>query len=182
MTKQQIIDIFLQDKSVMDVCRKLSPSLYDDLYQELCIVVLQEDGEKLIKAYNEGWFKNYCYKVLHNISRSAQHHSSVMHQISNYALDVEKKKQISEEQSVKMIEVYEKRLNAYIQHNWDKPKNKKSLNKRGRCLDVYWFDVRIVNELRVHKTLRAVANAINIPHDIVYRSLQKVRKELMMVA
>jgi hypothetical protein len=55
-----------QDKELKQICRKIGGNLADDLFQELMLILLEYDKEKLLSIYNKGYYKWFLVKTLTN--------------------------------------------------------------------------------------------------------------------
>lgn len=66
MTHLQIITNTSQDKDVKQICKKIGGNLSDDLFQELMIILLEYDKQKLVDIYNKGYYKWFIVKTLTN--------------------------------------------------------------------------------------------------------------------
>ena len=66
MTFLQLITKTSQDKELRQICRKIGGNLSDDLFQELMIILLEYNQEKLIDIYNKGYYKWFLVKTLTN--------------------------------------------------------------------------------------------------------------------
>jgi hypothetical protein len=66
MTFLELITKTSQDKELRQICRKIGGNLSDDLFQELMIILLEYNQEKLIDIYNKGYYKWFLVKTLTN--------------------------------------------------------------------------------------------------------------------
>ncbi len=55
-----------QDKELKQICRKIGGNLAEDLFQELMLILLEYDKEKLLSIYNKGYYKWFLVKTLTN--------------------------------------------------------------------------------------------------------------------
>ena len=66
MTFLQLITKTSQDKELRQICRKIGGNLSDDLFQELMVILLEYNEQKLIDIYNKGYYKWFLVKTLTN--------------------------------------------------------------------------------------------------------------------
>lgn len=66
MTFLEIITKTSQDKELRQICRKIGGNLSDDLFQELMVILLEYNEQKLIDIYNKGYYKWFLVKTLTN--------------------------------------------------------------------------------------------------------------------
>jgi hypothetical protein len=66
MTYLDVIIKTSQDKELKQICRKIGGNLADDLFQELMLILLEYDKEKLLSIYNKGYYKWFLVKTLTN--------------------------------------------------------------------------------------------------------------------
>ena len=66
MSFYEIITKTSQDKELRQICRKIGGNLSDDLFQELMVILLEYNQEKLIDIYNKGYYKWFLVKTLTN--------------------------------------------------------------------------------------------------------------------
>ena len=66
MTWHELINQTAKDKEIKSICRKIGGNLADDLYQELMIIILEYNKEKLLDIYNKGYYKWFIVKTLTN--------------------------------------------------------------------------------------------------------------------
>lgn len=66
MTSSELIKITVNDKELKKICKKIGGNLSDDLYQELMVILLEYDQNKLIEIYNKGYYKWFLVKTLTN--------------------------------------------------------------------------------------------------------------------
>ena len=71
LTKHIIVNEIANDKEYKNLCRKFSPQLFEDLYQDLMVILLQYDESKLILLHETGKIKFFIIKILMNQSRSS---------------------------------------------------------------------------------------------------------------
>ena len=55
-----------QDKELKQICRKIGGNLAEDLFQELMLILLEYDKEKLLSICNKGYYKWFLVKTLTN--------------------------------------------------------------------------------------------------------------------
>lgn len=70
LTKHSIVNEIANDKEYKSICKKLSPILHEDLYQDLMIILLKYDENKLIEIHNKNQLKFFIVKILMNQSKS----------------------------------------------------------------------------------------------------------------
>ena len=66
MTFLELITKTSQDKDLKQICRKIGGNLSDDLFQELMVILLEYNEQKLIDIYNKGYYKWFLVKTLTN--------------------------------------------------------------------------------------------------------------------
>lgn len=66
MTFLELITKTSQDKELRQICRKIGGNLSDDLFQELMVILLEYNEQKLIDIYNKGYYKWFLVKTLTN--------------------------------------------------------------------------------------------------------------------
>ena len=66
MSFLELITKTSQDKELRQICRKIGGNLSDDLFQELMVILLEYNQEKLIDIYNKGYYKWFLVKTLTN--------------------------------------------------------------------------------------------------------------------
>ena len=66
MTYLDVIIKTSQDKELKQICRKIGGNLAEDLFQELMLILLEYDKEKLLSIYNKGYYKWFLVKTLTN--------------------------------------------------------------------------------------------------------------------
>lgn len=66
MTFLELITKTSQDKDLRQICRKIGGNLSDDLFQELMVILLEYNEQKLIDIYNKGYYKWFLVKTLTN--------------------------------------------------------------------------------------------------------------------
>ena len=66
MTFYELITKTSQDKELRQICRKIGGNLSDDLFQELMVILLEYNEQKLIDIYNKGYYKWFLVKTLTN--------------------------------------------------------------------------------------------------------------------
>lgn len=67
MSRQHFINLLTNDIAYKQICRKVSSSMSDDLFQEMCLLILEIDEDRLppIDRFNF-WF----YRIASNMSNS----------------------------------------------------------------------------------------------------------------
>lgn len=82
--RQTIINKFIEDSSYKADCKRIVKSeLWSDLYQELCIAIIEMDEIKLAKAYCKGYMKFLAVRIMKNtVNRKGRRHNC-LHKISN---------------------------------------------------------------------------------------------------
>ena len=66
MSFLELITKTSQDKELRQICRKIGGNLSDDLFQELMVILLEYNEQKLIDIYNKGYYKWFLVKTLTN--------------------------------------------------------------------------------------------------------------------
>ena len=66
MTYLDVITKTSQDKELKQICKKIGGNLADDLFQELMLILLEYNPEKLVSIYNKGYYKWFLVKTLTN--------------------------------------------------------------------------------------------------------------------
>lgn len=66
LTARQIIEQVAKDKELRSLCGKLSPNLKDDLFQELMVILLEYDPQKIELIYKENRLRFFVVKILMN--------------------------------------------------------------------------------------------------------------------
>ena len=66
MNFYELITKTSQDKELRQICRKIGGNLSDDLFQELMLILLEYNEQKLIDIYNKGYYKWFLVKTLTN--------------------------------------------------------------------------------------------------------------------
>lgn len=71
MTASEIINQVARDPEYKTICRKfVSSDLYEDLFQELIIILLEKPSDKIEEVYRTGGIKWFIIRILQNQTRS----------------------------------------------------------------------------------------------------------------
>ncbi len=70
ITKHIIVNEIANNKEYKSLCRKFSPKLHEDLYQDLMVILLTYDESKLIFMHQTNKIKFFIIKILMNQTRS----------------------------------------------------------------------------------------------------------------
>jgi hypothetical protein len=68
MTNNEILNYLLKDNFIEEICSNITKnSKYkEDLFQEICLIILEYDNEKLNNAYNEKWVRYLIINIIKN--------------------------------------------------------------------------------------------------------------------
>jgi len=66
LTAKEIINQIANDREYYTLCGKLAPNFKDDLFQELMVILLEYDKDKIFKLYCENKIRFFVVKILMN--------------------------------------------------------------------------------------------------------------------
>ncbi|MCR4307036.1 MAG: glycosyltransferase [Candidatus Berkelbacteria bacterium] len=149
MLKQELIDE-VQKEEYKRICKKILPNFWKDLYQELCLTVLEYPAEKVEAIRSKRFF---LVGVLLRMGRS-----STSPFYKRYRVSYEIKEQVEE--------VYNKEEDEKIDrlcHHLDKQ---------------YWFDKEILKQYLQEGNVRKTMEKTGVSSWIIRQSILKTKKKL----
>jgi RNA polymerase sigma factor (sigma-70 family) len=91
MTKKKIIEDIYKDPAYRNVCRNIStPALFEDLFHEVIINLLELSDEKIIEAKEKKYLKFLFVKIAHNSwnSKHSPFYKKYRHNDINESIDL----------------------------------------------------------------------------------------------
>ena len=148
---------WLYDREFKQVFTNIGKDLWEDLRQEVALIVLEYDKEKMLEIENKGkqvfkfWIVRTCCNQLHS-------KYGKMWRLYNQLLPVEDiTKYIVEELEVDDSE----RTIAIIKH---------------KIKDLYWYDKEILRMYVQLGSVRKVSAQTGIPHTSIFITIKNIRK------
>lgn len=93
MTKTKIIEVIYKDPAYRNVCRNIAtPALFEDLFHEVIINLLELSDEKIIEAKEKRYLKFLFVKIAHNSwnSKHSPFYKKYRHNDINETIDLVK--------------------------------------------------------------------------------------------
>lgn len=93
MTKTKIIEVIYKDPAYRNVCRNIAtPALFEDLFHEVIINLLELSDEKIIEAKEKKYLKFLFVKIAHNSwnSKHSPFYKKYRHNDINETIDLVK--------------------------------------------------------------------------------------------
>jgi DNA-directed RNA polymerase specialized sigma24 family protein len=91
MTKTKIIEVIYKDPAYRNVCRNIAtPALFEDLFHEVIINLLELSDEKIIEAKEKKYLKFLFVKIAHNSwnSKHSPFYKKYRHNDINETIDL----------------------------------------------------------------------------------------------
>ena len=149
MTFLQLITKTSQDKELRQICRKIGGNLSDDLFQELMVILLEYNEQKLIDIYNKGYYKWFLVKTLTN-------------QFNSNSSPFNKKYRPKEIDYI-ITDSYDHSIDIMI----DKVNNK--LNQ------LHWYDRELFKAYIESGSYRKLSKQTDIPFNSISRTINNVK-------
>jgi hypothetical protein len=148
MTFYELINQTANDKELKKICKKIGGNLSDDLYQELMVILLEYNKQKLIEIYNKGYYKYFLVKTLTNQFNS---NSSPFNKLYR----------------PKEVEV--------ISYDYDLNIDILAAKIEDKLNELHWYDKELFKAYLISGSYRKLSKQTNIPFNSISRTVNHVK-------
>ena len=164
--KTDIINIFLKESQYKAIAKRIAGKLWEDLYQEVCIGLLEMNEDKLVCAFEKSYFKPMIIRMMQNITYNRTRKNSSLYSIvsnSDEFFEIDNLLDNNIYSTAILFDILEKKLEKDEQTKFYSSKLLRQYLKHGSC----------------RKTAKATGIPYNsIAHD-VHKYIREIQPELI---
>lgn len=166
LSRDEIVKIISEDKELPKICRKLAKekSRADDLYQELMLVLLEYNPNRIEEIYNQSSsaFKFFVVRIAMNMAyNKGSKFNRMMNCCTELTTDIAEETHPNREPIFQEVE----KTIASIQDEY------RSKNK-------FPYELRMFEQYLKEGSLRRISDKTNIPLKSVFAAVNSIRKKI----
>lgn len=158
MTKQELINEVQKDE-YKQICKRMLYPLWEDLYQELNLIILEKPEEKIEKIKNENGARYYIVGILCNLVRS---------RTSPFYTKYRNTYELKEGNEIPDIKDEE----------YDTEQDERAAEAKEHLEKQYWFDKHIFKTYLEQGSIRKVEAVTKISKSIIERSIRMTKQNI----
>lgn len=161
LTQREIVEAIAKDRTYFDMCKKICPDNYDDLWQEVLLIILEYNSEKLIAIHSEGKLKFFVCKIMmnQNFSSTSPFHKKYRAKESFYKSDIAQDPYDYEEDIL-----LDKALTEISLYGTENDNN--------------WYRAELFKLYLKEGSIRALSKKTSIPVMSIHRSLNEFKADI----
>lgn len=165
VSRDEIIENICSSKEYILICKRIARSnkLYKDLYQELMVVLLEQDKAKIEKIYSDGYLNFFIVSVLKRLVKERARKYNGLYYLSDKCSDNCDLNVIDEEYDYEI--------------DYKAGRIRKAIEKM-KTKDETFYRSHLFEEYLEAGSVRKLAMKTGIPYKSIHNSIKEFRQEL----